>query len=122
MIEFRRIAGRSNTRQIKSGLLGGLLDDCLHVADGIRYDFILASRLRELLISQTETASRRNPTFFLPSLFQGIRLLATESRTFPARSPKFHSQGETTHATTSARASSHNSDIRHQRKHRVDRC
>ena len=26
--------------------------------------------------------------FFLPSLFQGIRLLDTESRTFPARSPK----------------------------------
>src|SRR5882757_780345 len=89
-------------------------------------DFVLEHRRvefwRELLISQSETTSRCNATFFLPSLFQGIRILPTESRTFPARSPKFHSKGETIHATTSARATSDNSDIRHQREHRADRC
>src|SRR5450432_6 len=88
-------------------------------------DFVLERRCveywRELPISQTDTTSRGNPTFPLPSLFQGIRLLPTESRTVPARSPNLY-QGETKHATSSARATSHNSDIRHQREHRADRC
>ena len=41
MIEFRRVGSRSDARQIKSGLLGGPIDDRFYVADTIRHRFRL---------------------------------------------------------------------------------